>query len=568
MQKGISAIELLVVTSIIVVTTAIALFSFPNFRGKVQIERSARDLSLTLRTAQQNTLSPKQVTRPDGSTFIPTGFGVNFNTAPGANISYIFFADSNGDGVFDVGGGDVIIETVSLPSQIIIEELKVSSGQTFAELNIVYTVPFSETKIYTPAGLPVPGETLQIKMSQGAGSDIARFVTVRTTGLITLGPVAQITAESVIVGGVPGTECPGTNINQADRWAWNDILGWIDFCGGISGRVIVRDDRIIGYATSSSAQPGSPQFDAFGALALDCSTTPASPPNQCAASQYGVKNDGSGVLSGWAWLGGNTDTTASAAYGWVSFNCSNTNSCATSPYQVTIDENGDFHGDAWKDIVGWVAFNCEDTGSCTTPPWKVNTLWRPDFSILNVDVRANGAQALTIPFDTSALLTWSSRNLTIPDGCEAVATPANNCWNSLLPASGTTTQNTYPGTACSNLTQTTTFNITCETGQASDFVTVTVLSATAVDMKADDQLAESDPGPILIPLNTSANLTWGSSSTVSCVASGNWSGPKPLINYNGQPTGPQPTATTTTYYLDCLGADGTGVRDSVKVEWQ
>ncbi|OGZ97763.1 MAG: hypothetical protein A3G49_03675 [Candidatus Sungbacteria bacterium RIFCSPLOWO2_12_FULL_41_11] len=574
MNKGVTTIEILVVITITVVTTAVALYSYPNFRQRVQAERAARELVIKIRMAQQRTLSPKQVRKPDGTLAIPRGFGIYLDTSltgNTSNTSYIFFADMDGNNFFNIAGGDVVIETVLLSAGVKVAELKISSGLTIGAANIVYTVPFSQTKIYDSGGTAISGDSLQVKLLQG--TDIARFVTVRTTGLVILGTAPQIT----VVGDITppgGGDCPGiSNIHLTDRWAWNDILGWIDFCGGTNGNVLVAPDKITGYATSSSiiapaaGEGGAVAFDSFGAMVLDCSTPPMPAGNYCGTSNHGVKNDGSGVLSGWAWLGGGPGS-PEASYGWVSFNCSNRNTCSSVPYQVTIDPTtGDFHGFAWNDIVGWISFNSQETGS--TFAYKVNTIWRPSFSQKIVNLKANGADGLTIPYNTSAILTWTSQALTVT--CTAASTPLNQCWNSPV---STSTQNFIPGTKCGELTQTTTFNISCDSGAVSDFVTVNVLPQPFVNIKADGLEGGPPSGtrtdPVVIFLNTSATLTWLSSTgTVSCLAAGNWSGSKVLNNNTtGQLTGPQPAATTTTYYLDCASSDGTTIRDWVKVRWQ
>lgn len=140
-----------------------------------------------------------------------------------------------------------------------------------------------------------------------------------------------------------------------DRHAWNDVVGWIDFGG--SGAVDVSSDKLTGYANILQAGP----------LALDCSTTPTGP--KCSADggfDWGVANDGEGVLSGWAW---------NDNFGWVSFSGIAGDG---SLYGVIINgSSGDFSGWAWNDIIGWISFNCTNIlGTCSTSDYTVNTSWR------------------------------------------------------------------------------------------------------------------------------------------------------------------------------------------------
>lgn len=563
-----------------VIVTAVALYSYPNFSQRVRVERAIRDLAIDIRTAQQNALSPKEIRKQNGNMDIPRGFGIYLDTSVSNNKIYVFFADMDGNNFFNQAGGDIILKNVTLPQEVTVSELKISSGLTLSSANIVYTVPFSETKIFDSGGAPVLGDSLQVKMIRGVG--IERFLTVRTTGLVTLGPLPQNTS-TVTINPPSSGDCPGiSNIDNSNRWAWNDIVGWIDFCGGTNGNVLVAADRITGFATSSSSilpvagEGGAPTFDRFGAMALDCGSTNPAGASYCGVSNHGVKNDGSGVLSGWAWLGGGPGS-SEASYGWVSFNCSNRGTCGVVPYQVTIDSvTGDFHGFAWNDIIGWIAFNSVDY--CSAPSCvshRVNTLWRPSSTQKLVDLKANANDGLTIPYNTSAILTWHSQNIAVT--CGAVSSPVNICWNSQYPDNGlgTTTANLSPGTKCSNLVQPIVFNIGCDCPintvdlsncAVNDFVSVNVSSPLSVDLKVDG-FYDAQPSATTTIINTSVTLTWSSTSTEYCVANGNWLGFKSLNNRAGQPIGPQPVATTTTYYLDCVASDGTSIRDFVKVRW-
>ncbi len=157
-------------------------------------------------------------------------------------------------------------------------------------------------------------------------------------------------------------------IDTTDRWAWNDVAGWIDFHGP-GGGVNVVNDRIKNYGFFYS--------NSTSYIALDCQTTPNG--DICSSVNFFVSNDGEGRLAGWAW---------NNAYGWISF-CGNTSGgstyngstwvCPGSPtYQVTIDGHGDFHGWAWNDVIGWISFNCNNSGignTCSTSNYKVNTTW-------------------------------------------------------------------------------------------------------------------------------------------------------------------------------------------------
>lgn len=91
---------------------------------------------------------------------------------------------------------------------------------------------------------------------------------------------------------------------------------------------------------------------------------------------------------------------------------------------------------------------------------------------------------------------------------------------------------------------------------------IPVVKKPTVDLKAND----SD-GPITVPYNTSAILTWTSTNATSCEAQGSWSGNKvldsSLLTAKGESTGN--LTTEKVYALVCIGADGQN-SDSVIVK--
>lgn len=156
---------------------------------------------------------------------------------------------------------------------------------------------------------------------------------------------------------------PGTNITFAagTYWAWNDIIGWMDFHD--THTITVGITELTGYASSS-----------VGEISLNCNSTSIG--SICAASNYQVLNDGNGNLSGWGW---------NDQMGWISF-CGGLNTAAcpatTTSYNVQIDTlTGVFSGWAWNDLVGWFSFNCSaligagGPGVCGTSQYDVETTW-------------------------------------------------------------------------------------------------------------------------------------------------------------------------------------------------
>lgn len=164
---------------------------------------------------------------------------------------------------------------------------------------------------------------------------------------------------------------------STEHFAWNDMIGWINFYN--SNRVFVESRQLRGFASSS-----------VGEISLNCDTGGNSGNvNYCGApynAPYKVKNNGVGELSGWAW---------NDLVGWISFCGGNaTSSCPGDVhYKVLLDNpysSGaeaapyDFFGYAWNDIIGWISFNVvNDDSSCNAVEnracyddhYKVRTSW-------------------------------------------------------------------------------------------------------------------------------------------------------------------------------------------------
>ena len=212
------------------------------------------------------------------------------------------------------------------------------------------------------------------------------------------------------------------------RWAWNDIIAWIDFYNNNNGANVL-ETNLQGYASSS-----------LGEVALDCATSPAG--NICGPGPYNWKvlNDNAGRLSGWAW---------NDAVGWISF-CggqSSANCPGSVSYRVLISgATGDFTGYAWNDAVGWISFNCvgppEHCNEGNTQ-YKVATAWTAtsttgylDSSTFDTGV-SGGAQINSVSWQGSMPAPADGATVTFQF---AVASSSGGPWNYQGPDG---TANTY-----------------------------------------------------------------------------------------------------------------------------
>lgn len=162
-----------------------------------------------------------------------------------------------------------------------------------------------------------------------------------------------------------------------------------------------------------------------------------------------------------------------------------------------------------------------------------------------VDIKANGYDGpITIPYNTSATLNWTSTN--------ATSCTASGAWSGTKATSGS------EGTG--NLISAKTYTLTCTGpgGSASDSVTVNVSAPpVSVDLKAN-----GSNGPITLYYRDYVTLSWTSQNAVSCTASEDWSGTKSTA---GSEAKQLTIVKTYTFTLTCQNSDGQTAEDSVQV---
>src|SRR3989344_3127608 len=166
-----------------------------------------------------------------------------------------------------------------------------------------------------------------------------------------------------------------------------------------------------------------------------------------------------------------------------------------------------------------------------------------------VDIKANSSNGpITIAYGTSATLSWVS---TDADYCTASGAWSGN-------------QDTNSSKSTGTLFSSKTYTITCynTTGSDSDSVTVNV-SGTQEEDPTVDIKANSSNGPITIPYNTQATLSWVSQNATECHANGGpWTGPKPL---NNNTTATNNLTSSVTFTINCTNAIGASDSDSVTI---
>ena len=203
-----------------------------------------------------------------------------------------------------------------------------------------------------------------------------------------LKPLSMLFASVAIVfaGIVPAGAENVDPLNTGSQYAHGENIGWLNAEPGENGGdgAQVDDGRLTGWIWAEN----------IGWISLSCENT-----GSCAAVDYGIKNDGAGVLSCYAW---------SENAGWISFSCANTESCGAVNYGVQITlASGKFSGQAWGENTGWINFDSQNqtaymivTSWTDSMTWVAGRVWidfggHPDLSVTNATIALEGTGYLT-----------------------------------------------------------------------------------------------------------------------------------------------------------------------------
>lgn len=133
-------IELIVVLAIFAVMTAVVVFNYTKFQGKVDTKNLASDIALKIVEAQKSALSGNFSAQSFGSN--KPSYGVYFNVSSSANQKqFVYFADINNNNIYD----EAALNTISITKGDSISALTAvgTGGPAITNLTVVFRRPDS-----------------------------------------------------------------------------------------------------------------------------------------------------------------------------------------------------------------------------------------------------------------------------------------------------------------------------------------------------------------------------------------------------------------------------------------
>lgn len=197
-KAGFTLIEMIVVTAIFGVITAVLVFNYGDFTDRTLVTNMAYEIALTVRQAQVFGLG----VRGAGNTFsdsFDNAYGVFVSLPAGEDNtnSLILFLDANTDTECDGSGGsacactgdagDECVEKLTLQRGIAVTSLRVDPGagcELIEELSVSFKRPNPDALI-RQNGATVVYKTAEIEITAPRSKEV-RYVIIRDTGQISV----------------------------------------------------------------------------------------------------------------------------------------------------------------------------------------------------------------------------------------------------------------------------------------------------------------------------------------------------------------------------------------------
>lgn len=178
-QNGMTLIELLVITSLVVILSGTLLFNYRSAQDQFALQRSASKLAQDIRRVKAMAMSAQEF--PPGTGDVPeTGYGVVFDTN-WDNKKYRLYADTVGNEFFQPA--DLVVETITLEEGVYIKEMYIGS-KDYKKVSINFKPPDPEVKIKHSVG--ADEQEAKITLALKADPNETKTIRVNKLGLVTI----------------------------------------------------------------------------------------------------------------------------------------------------------------------------------------------------------------------------------------------------------------------------------------------------------------------------------------------------------------------------------------------
>jgi len=142
-DRGFTLTEVIVVVAITIVLASLLLANTRGPSRKFDVRRGVQQMMADIRKTQALAISSKTATC--GASVISPHYGFRTQANSSANASYAIFADCDKNNAYNTGGGDFILNTVTLNNVFVNLTSPSSGGPTYLE--VVYIPPIPDVAI-------------------------------------------------------------------------------------------------------------------------------------------------------------------------------------------------------------------------------------------------------------------------------------------------------------------------------------------------------------------------------------------------------------------------------------
>lgn len=182
---GYTMVEMVVILSIVTAVSSVVLFSFTGLSEGAALNRSARELALAIRQAQNMSLAVTQISVGSPPVAqIPPAVGIRLNTGE-PNIYFLFADLPNVDNKYSGESEKIPGTQITFERRVKINRILDESGTSKPLVHIIFAAPEATEIITDSAGSATLGEKVDIELVSPSGT-LKRTITVRISGQVNI----------------------------------------------------------------------------------------------------------------------------------------------------------------------------------------------------------------------------------------------------------------------------------------------------------------------------------------------------------------------------------------------